>query len=168
MASPEGSSSSTVSLLALPGEIQNAILAVLDFPDLHKLRLTNSYFYALIPRVSRERRRIFACIGCERLRPVTEFSLEAVPYGLGLGPFAASRQRCRECVHGTVLEPGSRWEECGVPLVRCLECKMIRLAPVDTRVKLCLLCHPEDLDDDKPQEQKEGSEGTKEQEDRIS
>lgn len=151
MASPDASSSPTFPLLALPGEIQNAVVACFDFPELYKLRLTNRYFYASIPRIPRERllkiqkefmdHRFYACLECERLRPRAEFS-----HGMLFpkGPSSKSAQRCRECVCRKAYEPGSRWEEYLVPFVWCLTCNKIAEAPVDTRVTNCVSCHREE------------------------
>lgn len=160
MASPDSSSGPTLSLHALAGEIQNAILAGLDFRGLYTLRLTNRYFYSLIPPMPSERLlqiekefmpyRFFACMECKRPRFVTKF----IPGTLGLlkrlvkipSTFV---QCCRECVRLKFNEPGSRRMEYNVPIVRCVECKEVSRAPVDTRVQYCLSCHPEDSKSDK-------------------
>ena len=151
MASPDASSSPTFPLLALPGEIQNAIVACLEFPELYKLRLTNRYFYALIPQIPSKRllqiekefmgHRFYACLECERLRPRAEFSRYML---FPKGPRSKSAQRCRDCVCRKAYEPGSRWEEYLVPFVWCLKCSKIAEAPVDTRVTNCVSCHREE------------------------
>lgn len=152
MASPAASFSPTFPLLALPGEIQNAIIVYLDFPEQYRLRLTNRYFYALIPRIPSERllqiekafmrRRFFACMSCERFRPRAEFN-QSMFYSKT--PRRRDEQRCRECacLEGEEYEPGSRWEEYLVPFVWCLKCKKVAKAPVDTRITLCSLCYKE-------------------------
>jgi hypothetical protein len=154
MASFDSSSSPTLSLLALPGEIKNAIIAGLNLPDLQTLRLTNHYFYALIPPMPSDRLfqiekefmpyRYFACMECKRLRHITNFIPGTMSLLKRLPTSSAFIQRCRECVRLKFKEPGSRWMECNVPIVRCVECKEAGQALVDTRVQYCLSCLPED------------------------
>lgn len=154
MASLDSSSGPTISLLALPGEIQNAILARLDFLDLYTLRLTNRYFHSLIPPMTSE--IVFeieeefmpdwylACAECKRLRPVTKF----IPGTLRLFKKSieptACMQRCEECVRQYLNELDPYWMRYNVPIVWCVKCKRAIQARIDIQVQHTLVCHPQD------------------------
>lgn len=152
------STSSPPSFLALPTEIHNIISSHLEFFDLHSLRLTCHYFHSLVPRpthteiLKHETTAIdfLACVGCTRLRPATTFSAKIKKKSKAPSSNQAYNRFCIECgrrplpgVYRYTL--GSRWEEHGVPVVRCLRCGNIARGPEDKTVELCLLCYRQNL-----------------------
>jgi hypothetical protein len=80
------SSPNPISLLALPAEIYLSVFEYMRVRDLHTLRLTNPYFYAMISPPTHtdlldiERSRLarknglLTCAGCKKLRSKAEFS----------------------------------------------------------------------------------------------
>jgi hypothetical protein len=154
MASFDSSSDPTLSLLVLPGEIQNAIITGLDIRGLYTLRLTNRYFYSLIPPMPSERLieiekefmpdRYLACTECKRLRPVTKF----IPGTLNLLKRCITSSecvhRCEECVRQHLNELDPRWMEYNVPIVWCAKCREAIRAQIDIQVHHTLSCHPQD------------------------
>jgi hypothetical protein len=92
-----------------------------------------------------------ACVDCARLRPAAAFSTKMVKKRRAAGGIESHNRFCIECglqplpgIHRYTLD--SRWEDHGVPFVRCLRCRSIARAPEDTAVKLCLSCNWRDLE----------------------
>ncbi|KFY28475.1 hypothetical protein V493_02917 [Pseudogymnoascus sp. VKM F-4281 (FW-2241)] len=157
MASPEPSP--PLSLLTLPTEMQDAIFTHLRFFDLHTLRLTSRDFHALIPPpthgelLSAESLELgfLACAGCMRLRRIAKFSPKMFKRKKTAGGIEAYNRFCFECgrrpppgEHRYML--GARWEENGVPFVRCLRCEKVDIGPAEQAISLCLPCHRQDLE----------------------
>jgi hypothetical protein len=152
-----------MSLIALPVELHLAIFTHLAFPDLQTLRLANHYFYALIPLPTHAQllamekldftyNKFFTCVGCTRLRPVSEFSSKMVKRKKGPQGTQAHNRFCLECGRRPLPGPhrytsGDRWDESGVPFVRCRWCAKVAKAPADQDIELCLYCHTRALEE---------------------
>lgn len=158
------SSSNSVSLVALPTEMHLAIIEHLSLLDLHTLRLTNHYFYALIPppthadllvieqsRLIRQK-RFFACVGCTKLRPKAAFSPEMYKKKKNRPGQPGARERfCIECGRRPLPGPhryklGLQWKEDGVCFVRCVECENIARGFQYLAAPVCLSCHRQRLE----------------------
>lgn len=146
-------------LLTLPTEMQDSILTHLPFLDLHTLRMTNHYFYNLIPppthndllEAEKSEIGLYACVGCMKLRRKECFSSNMTKKKKVLGGLEAHNRFCIECGRRPLpgehqYTRGQRWDENGNPFVRCFKCQRTAQAPEDRSVQLCLSCHTQDLE----------------------
>lgn len=103
---------------------------------------------------------LVACVGCVRLRRKDKFSPKMTKSRKSSGGAHAGNRFSIEC--GRRPLPGEyrylrgcRWEEHGVPFVRCLNGITIVWVPRDQLMKHCLSCHSQDLEKEKAAEELE-------------
>ncbi|PLB44523.1 hypothetical protein P170DRAFT_430405 [Aspergillus steynii IBT 23096] len=133
-------SSSPSRLISLPTELHLMIIKFLIFPDIIHLKLTCTYFNAIIPRLNHAAlmeaeetdfaacNYIFACRYCLRLRPRSEFADRMIHRRRGRYGREAGKRFCIECG----LQPRAGWPRYGpgaqiiikgAPYVICLSCR---------------------------------------------
>lgn len=124
----------------------------LPFLDLHTLRLTNHYFHALIPppthldlvKAEMSEFHFLTCEGCTRLRPTDKFSSKMTKKNKGPHGYKSYSRFGIDCGRRPLpvlnrYTRGVRWDERGVPFVRCLKCIRVAQAPNDRTIKTS--CH---------------------------
>ncbi|EXA53639.1 hypothetical protein FOVG_01377 [Fusarium oxysporum f. sp. pisi HDV247] len=149
----------SVTLLGLPSELHTEIVKNLSFPDNANLKRTCTYFQDLIQFRHAEQieaetspyamaKNVYACVGCQRLRPAPMFADNMLRAKRRKGGVEASKRFCVEC--GTTTQktiqgysPGAHISIQGVHHVICLRCRRFDRGAQDEQginVPYCLPC----------------------------
>lgn len=149
----------SATLLGLPSELHPEIVKSLSFPDNVNLKRTCKYFQDLIRFSHAEQieaetspyaiaKDVYACVGCQRLRPAHMFADNMLRAKRRKGGVEASKRFCVEC--GTTTQkniqgysPGAHISIRGVHHVICLRCRRFDRGAQDGQgrnASYCLLC----------------------------
>jgi len=145
-------------LLALPVELQNGIIGVLDGQSKLALKITNRHFASIVQSPSHQellateqtswaiRRRLYICMDCCRLRPSLKFADAMTKGPKGLNGKEPHKRFCVHCglnpkPRTTRYSPGAEITVGGIRHVLCKDCRKYTSEAGCITSGLCATCH---------------------------